>query len=217
VKVISKIFLVWRKGAGFRRITVGVIKKNVSEGVTFKYLEKGVSEAESFGFTPYEGFPDLNTIYTKNVAEIFGQRIVRSERNDISEFYDFWHIDLTRKDDSFYMLAFTQGLLPTDTFEFLADFNPQKGLTFVTEIAGIKRKELKSDVLKVHDILTYKWDENNTNDDYAVEVFKGDLSLGYIKKIHSRVFTRSNSKFMVRVKHIEKNGVLSRVFLDISL
>jgi len=113
------------------------------------------------------------------------------------------------------MLAYTQGILPTDNYEFLAEFNSSKDLKFITEISGLSKLKISSDSLKKGDILTYKKEPNNLYDEYAVKLFKGELFLGYIKIIHNRVFHRSNREFKISVQHIEKNGVLNRVFLKI--
>jgi len=140
---------------------------------------------------------------------------MRSERNDVKDFYDFWLIDKNYIDDVYYMLAHTQGILPTDNYEFLAEFNSTKNLKFITEISGLSKNKISSDVLKKGDIITYRKEPNNSYDRYAVKVFKDNLCLGYIKIIHNRIFYRSNRDFKVTVQHIEKNGVLNRVFLRV--
>ena len=146
MKAIGNIHLIWRPGKGSRRISVGTIKKSASEGIRFQYNEKGVEKAKEFGFVHYEGFPDTskNKIYNENVIEIFGQRLMRSERPDLKDFYDFWNIDLSKKEDKFYMLAFTQGLLTTDNFEFLDDFKHIDDLSFVTEINNLSEEKITS-------------------------------------------------------------------------
>ena len=215
MKSIGNIYLTWRKGKGERRILIGIIKRNKTKGTRFQYLEEGVKEANKFGFSIYEGFPDISTTYSNNVIEIFGQRIMRSERNDIKDFYDFWLIDKKHIKDVYYMLAHTQGILPTDNYEFLAEFNSSKELKFITEISGLSRAKISSDKLKKGDILTYKKEPNNSFDEYAVKVYKGKLFLGYIKVIHNRILNRSKKKFKISVQHIEKNGILNRVFLRV--
>lgn len=137
MKAISTIYLVWRKGKGSRRKVVGRIKKNATDGVRFEYLLKGVEEAQKEGFTPYIDFPDTDKVYKENVLDIFGQRLLKSERSDIQKYHDFWAIDPKFKEDKFYLLAYTQGMLSTDNFEFLADFHPVKDLKFVSEICGL--------------------------------------------------------------------------------
>lgn len=219
MKAIGNIHLIWRPGKGSRRISVGTIKKSASEGIRFQYNEKGVEKAKEFGFVHYEGFPDTSKdkIYNENVIEIFGQRLMRSERPDLKDFYDFWNIDLSKKEDKFYMLAFTQGLLPTDNFEFLADFNPIDDLSFVTEITNLSEAQIPSDKVSVEDILTYELEPNNLYDKKAVRVFKGELYLGHIKLIHCKVFHKTNRQFKLIVQGVEKNGVLKRVFIKATL
>jgi len=212
---IGNIYLIWRKGPGARRIPVGVIKRNSIDGTRFEYLQKNVNEAEKQGFIPYTGFPDISKAYTKNVIEIFSQRIVKSERNDLSDFFKFWRIDSTKKEDSYYMLAHTQGILPTDNFEFLADFNPKKGLTFVTEIAGLTKSKIPSEKLSVGDVLDYELEHDNLHDKYAVKLFKNEEFVGYVKLIHSKVFHRAKGKFKVTVHHLEKNGIIKRAFIEV--
>ena len=217
MKAIGNIHLIWRTGKGSRRISVGTIKKSASEGIRFQYNQEGVDEAKALGFVHYEGFPDINKIYTENVIEIFGQRLMRSERPDLQDFYNFWNIDQCKKEDKFYMLAFTQGLLPTDNFEFLANFNPVDDLSFVTEITNLSEAQITSDKVFIGDILRYELEPNNQYDNKAVKVFKGELYLGHIKLIHCKVFHKTSKQFDLIVQGVEKNGVLKRIFVKASI
>lgn len=215
VSKIGNIFLVWRKGPGSRRIPVGVIKRNISLGTRFEYIQENLIEAENQGFIPYTGFPDTSKVYKENVINIFSQRVSKSERNDLKDFYDFWKVNPLKKMDPYYMLAKTQGFLPIDNFEFLADFNPKKGLNFVTEIAGLSKTKISSDKISIGDKLSFSLDSNNDFDKSAIEIYKGDLFLGYVKLIHSRVFSKVNSQIDIKVHHIERNGILKRVFIEV--
>lgn len=216
MKTIGNIYLTWRKGEGSPRIPIGIIRKNHSEGTRFEYLKEGVEKAKAFGFSMYEGFPDLTKVYSENVIAIFSQRLMRSERNDIKDFYDFWLIDDQYKKDDYYLLAHTQGILPTDNYEFLAVFNPSPSLEFITEIAGLSKTQIPSDALHKGDVLRYEKEvPENKYDKFAIKVFKGDLFLGYIKTIHNIVFHNVKKPLSISVHHIEKNGVLSRVFLHV--
>lgn len=214
MKTIGQIYLVWREGSGGRRHIVGSIKRNATEGVRFKYIAKNLQAAKNDGFVSYDSFPNLEKVYEDNVLDIFGQRIMRSDRGDLHQFYDFWNIDRTKVEDKFYMLAYTQGLLPTDNYEFLADFNPIKGLNFVTEIGGLTYSQVPSDALAIGDELIYEFEPTNEYDSNAVKVLKGDLKLGYIKIVHNKVFVKARNPIKLKVKSIEKNGVLKRVFVD---
>ncbi len=216
MKEIGHIYLSWREGLGKRRHIVGVLKRNATLGVRFSYIKKGVDTAKKDGFSPYTEFPDFDKEYTENVLEVFGQRIMKSERSDISDFYDFWEIDTKFKDDKFYLLAHTQGLNPTDNFEFLADYNPSKSLRFLTDLASLSTLKLSADSVKPGDILTYKLESDNEFDDKAVKVLKGDEEVGYIKKIHSRVFYKQKVSFLkLVVKAVEQNGVIKRIFVKV--
>jgi len=217
VKAIGSIYLVWRKGKGSRRKVVGVIKRNASDGVRFQYIREGVEEAQKEGFTPYIDFPDTSKEYTENVLEIFGQRLIKTERSDAQKYLAFWDIDPKYKDDKYYLLAYTQGMQSNDNFEFLADFHPVKGLAFVSEICGLTHFKVEPGTLMPGDQLTWEKERNNPKDKYAVKIFKNEKELGYVKIIHSRVFyKKTKTELKIRVKSIDQNGTLNRVFIEIS-
>jgi hypothetical protein len=216
VKAIGKIYLAWRKGKGSRRSIVGVIHKNATKGVRFEYLKDGVLKAMEDGFTPYIDFPDIEKTYTENVLEIFGQRLIKTERTDSQRYLDFWDIDSKFKEDKYYLLAYTQGMLSNDNFEFLADFNPVKDLKFVSEICGLTHLNLQSGILAVGDKLTYELEHANPFDKFAVKVKKGNQLVGYVKVVHSRVFHKTKFPLQITVKSIDQNGTINRVFIEIS-
>lgn len=217
MKEIGYIFLSWREGLGKRRHIVGVLKRNATEGVRFSYIKKGVEAAKQDGFSPYTEFPEIEKEYTQGVIETFGQRIMKQERSDISDFYTFWEIDEKFKDDKFYLLAHTQGLNPADNFEFLADYNPTKKLRFLTDLASLSQLQLPANSVQAGDVLSYKLENDNKYDDKAVKVFKGDQAVGYIKKIHSKVFYKQKSTALkLVVKAVEQNGIIKRIFVQVS-
>lgn len=216
MKEIGLIYLSWRQGFGKRRYIVGVIRKNANEGIRFEYLKQDVQAAQKDGFTPYVEFPEIDRTYKDNVLEIFGQRIIKSERSDISDFLDFWEIDPKYKDDKFYFLAHTQGLNPSDNFEFLAEYNPTRSLRFLTDLASLSVLNLQPDTLKAGDILSYCLEPDNEYDPYAVKVFKGSQHVGYVKKVHNRVFYKIHrNHFTLKVKAVEQNGIVKRVFVSV--
>lgn len=217
MKSIGNIYLSWRKGQGFRRHLVGIIRRNTSDGIRFSYISKNVEEAKKEGFSPYTEFPDLAKTYRDNVLDTFSQRLMKSERTDIQSFYDFWEIDPQFKFDKYYLLAHTQGMVPTDNFEFLADFKPRKSLRFVTDLANVKVRELPAGSVKAGDELIYELEPHNPYDKYAIKVYKGSLQIGYIKQIHSRVFYKSPFyKLKLTVKAVNNNGTISRIFVKVS-
>ncbi len=213
---IKCIYLVWRRARNDSRIKIGVIKKNQTNGVTFRYLPDGVEKAISKGFNMYPDFPDFNMVYKNNVLETFAQRLTNTERSDIQKYYNYWEIRPELKDDKFYVLAQTQGLLSTDNFEFIAEYYPVKELKFTSEICGLTKRQLPPNTLRVGDELTWKLDKTNPFDSYAVQLFKDGIDIGYVKTIHSKVFHDSKyKKFKIQVKSIEQNGHLNRAFIAV--
>jgi hypothetical protein len=217
MKDFDKIYLSWRKGQGPRRHIVGALEQTPGGRFVFSYDEKEVEEAKKDGFTPYTEFPDITQSYNGNVLDIFAQRLIKSERPDIKNFYDFWEIEPQFTEDKFYLLGHTQGLLPTDNFEFLADYNVMEGLHFLTELEGLSNHPLPGDTLKAGDVLRFEVEKDNEHDHEAVRVFKGDKKIGYIKKVHRNVFHKTNAeKLKLTIKEVEKNGVIKRAFVKVS-
>lgn len=214
----SKIYLAWRKGKGTRRHIVGLLERTSDNNITFEYLPEASKLKYSDGFIPYFEFQDLNRKYDQNVLQIFSHRLMKPERPDIASFYSFWEVDSTKADDRFYLLGKTQGLMATDNFEFLADYESCYNSHFLTDIAGLSYANLPSGTLKHGDILNYEYEEDNPKDPKAILVKYGDLKIGYIKKIHSNIFTRCKSNtFDLVVKAIEQNGTIRKVFASVSL
>ena len=215
-KFFGNIFLCWRPKVGERRIKVGVLHQS-SNGLTFRYTDEAKKAAEQSGFTPYAGFPNLNETYTKNVLEIFSQRLTRSERPDIDKYYAFWRIAPEYRNDKLYLLAKTQGLLASDMFEFLADYNPVRGLDFVSDISGLSHTKLPADALSSGDILEWKREPENEQDKYAIALYKDKQKIGYVKKIHNLVFHKATHPIRVEVISTEANGHLNRAYIRIYL
>lgn len=217
MKEFGHIYLSWRQGGGHRRHIVGILKKSVSKGVTFQYIKDQVDKAKEQGFIPYTEFPEIDKAYSDNVLETFGARLTKPERSDINDFYKFWEISEKNKEDKFYLLAKTQGFLPTDNFEFLADYHPVLDLNFLTDLAGVSHLKLPNDSVSVGDELTFIKERGNERDPLAIKVLKGKQEIGYIKKIHARVFHKKHGeKLKLKVKAIDKNGVIKRIFVKAS-
>lgn len=218
MKEFDKLYLSWRKGQGSRRHIVGALTQSNDGSFSFSYNEAAVQKAREEGFAPYTEFPDITKFYNGNVLDIFAQRLIKTERPDIQTFYDFWEIEPQYKDDKFYMLGHTQGLQPTDNFEFLADYNLVDGLHFLTELAGLSAYQLPSGTLKEGDILRFELDKNNEHDIHAVTVFKGNTEVGHIKRIHCKVFHKPGAENLkLSIKSVDKNGIIKKAFIKVSL
>jgi hypothetical protein len=217
VTEFDKIYLVWRKGAGERRTAVGDLTKSPDGKYIFKYFKSAIELQEKEGFAPYTEFQDLTKEYNGNVVEIFGQRLTKNDRSDIHTFYKFWEVDADKAHDKFYLLGKTQGLIPTDNFEFLADYKFIPGLHFLTEIAGLSKSKLPKGTFQIGDELQFQLEPDNPKDNYAVKLFKNGKEVGYIKKYHSKVFYEATGKLRITVKAIDQNGFVKRVFVKVSV
>lgn len=209
-----EIYLSWRKEKGSRRKIVGVLKRSANNGITFKYLKEGAEIAKKEGFKEYPGFPlDYNKVYKEDNLDIFSLRLIPYDRKDNKRLLDFW--EAKEVTDKFDLLAFTQGWLPTDNFEFLGNFNPNKDFSFVTDIAGLSHIELEKDFIKIGDRLTYSFEINKeATKNTAIKVWKGNVHIGYIKVIHDNIFHKTKSKSLyLTVKEVEQNGRIKNIFV----
>ncbi len=215
-KLFGNIHLVWRKGKGHRRISVGIIKSNATDGAFFQYAPEGVKEAKTQGFLGYPGLSLDKEIHADNILGVFSQRLLKPERQDVKSYYDFWQVSRDRMSDPLCLLAYTQGLLPTDNFEFLADFNPSNGQQFITELAGLSYFQVKANEVSIGDKLSFIKEPNNNVDGKAIAII-GDRKLGYIKIIHSRVFYKNyKTPPTVEVYHLEGKEQVTKLFLKVT-
>lgn len=210
---VRRIYISWRKGRGSRRKIIGVIERTVLTGITFRYLKEGAEKALEDGFKEYPGFPLVyDKPYKEDDLDVFGLRLLSSDRPDYSKHLKFWEAEGIT--DKFTLLALTQGLLPTDNFEFLGLYNADNKLKFVTDISGLSHIELSKDLVMPGDQLIYEIEANkNAYHDKAVKVFKNDLHVGYIKNIHNHVFITSPKKYNLTVKSIDQNGIIRQIFV----
>lgn len=216
----DKIHLVWKKGASHRRVPVGLLERSIDDKYIFKYNAEIKDLQKTEGVTLYTEFQDVDKTYNGNVADIFGQRLMKIDRPDINNFFNFWEVDKEKANNKFYLLGKTQGLVPTDNFEFLAEYKLVSNLHFLTELASlsIQDPKLKRDSISVGDRLNFLLEPNNPKDKNAVKVFKDDLFLGYIKRFHCKVFYEAGAeKLYLSVKAIEQNGFIKRVFIKVVL
>lgn len=212
---IKRIYMAWRAGRSRSRIIVGVIKAN-SSSVVFNYIKEGVDKAAQDGFVCFPDFPDTSKTYDVNILRVLSQRLNNADRTDIGEYYSFWNVREKYKDDKMCILAQTGGILPTDNFEFLPDFYGVKDLAIVSELTGLSGNPLNNGDVEEGDALTWKLEPQNKFDNEAVAIYKGERKIGYVKKIHNRMFHKKGShKLSVRVKRIEHNGHINKVFMNI--
>ncbi|MBC36202.1 MAG: hypothetical protein CL663_09195 [Bacteroidetes bacterium] len=219
--LVKKIYLSWRKGHSYDRHLVGEFKRTSSQGLTFKYRKDDLNNAIKDGFLCYPDFPHTDKIYTSedNVLELISTRLINLERLDKDRFLNFWEAN-DNSFDSFDVLAFTQGRLATDQFEFLGVYFPYEINSFVTEIAGLSHNLKEQNIeIEVGEELDYILDPENRYDKNAVAVFsRNGTKIGHVKKVHNRFFYHgSRYNPTITVKAINRNGVINDIFVKVSL
>lgn len=207
------IYISWQKKVGEPRYIIAKIKRNV-DGMIFSYIENEFKAAQKDGLEYFLGFKNAVGTSSKEIEHLLSLRIISKDRPDRNEFLKFWEAENVT--DTFDVLALTQGKSATDNFEFLADFSTVKAkkLAFITDLAYLSHLKLPADTIKKGDKLTYKKEKDNTFDKEAVSVFLGDLKVGYIKKIHNKIFQRPQL-LTLTVKEISQNGVIKQVFVKV--
>jgi len=210
---VREIYLSWRKGPGHRRQLVGILKRNATNGITFRYLQKGVEEAQKDGFDSYPGFPVIfDKQYSEKDLDIFSLRLIPFERKDNQRSKVFW--EAKDVDDKFDLLALTQGILPTDNFELLGLFNPLKHFKFVSDLTGLTHLQLVRGTVSEGDVLTYQLiRDSRAFRSIAVEVYKSDKLVGYIKNVHNNIFLNASHNIHVTVKAVDQNGMMRKIFV----
>lgn len=210
--MIRVIYISWRKQVGDRRYIIAKIKRNVSEGISFDYM-KDYEDAKKDGLEHFLGFKNSQKLTRESIEYLLALRVISKERPDRNGYLSFWEAE--NIDDNFDVLALTQGKTQTDNFEFLAEYQPSEKLKFVTDIANLSHLKLPIKTLNKGDVLTYKLEKDNQYDKYAVCLYKGTLKVGYIKKIHNRVFHRTKKPLKITVKAVDENGVTKQVFVKV--
>lgn len=210
MKALGNLYLVWRKSANDKIITVGIVKRNASKGTRFMYIPEGVREAKKLGFTHFESFPSTISVYSNNVLGILEKRLKISEENYSDDFLKFFCVDPEYIDDVYYMLAYTHGKLQTDNFEFLADYNPVKGMSFVTELCNVSTSVLSKNPLVAGEKLKYRMKSN------VVEIIHNGQSLGFVNDVHAKAFFK-RKVLNVTLQAVNSEHLSSKVYVVVSL
>ena len=217
--ITNHIFLSWRPGPGERRFIVGRFDRHQHQTISFHYLTEAIRNATLKGFSPYPAFQDIEKVY-QDVLDTVSVRLVSTERSDRVKYLQFWEAD-NESYDEFDLIGLTQAWLTNDRFEFLAEFIPQPGLTFITDLAAQTYVKAQSEDLEIGDELCFEIETSNLLDSEAVKVLnKTGKKIGYIKCIHNRIFSETvlnSHQIKLSVKSLEMNGALKKVFAKVQL
>lgn len=218
----NSITLMWRSGKGSRRIAIGSLSKDkVNGALKFEYSQDGINEAKKIDshFAGYPGLPiDSSNFESSLLEEIFFSRLINTERNDARQLLDFWLVDPLRYSDKYYLLAQTQGLSFSDTFEFVPRYFKSHKNSFITDIAGLSRIPYDLSKLHIGDKLQFILEPENEYDPNAVYVSHNMEKIGYIKQGHNTVFNRTNIlKIKLTVWSIVSIGDINKLYVRVDI
>lgn len=218
----NSITLMWRPGKGSRRIAIGSLSKDkVNGALKFEYSQNGIDEAKKVDshFVGYPGLPiDSLNFESSLLEEIFFSRLINTERNDARQLLDFWLVDPLRYSDKYYLLAQTQGLSFSDTFEFVPRYFKSHKNSFITDIAGLSRIPYDLSKLHIGDKLQFVLEPENEYDPNAVYVSHNMEKIGYIKQGHNTVFNRTNLlRIKLTVWSIVSIGDINKLYVRVDI
>lgn len=212
----------WRSGKGSARFLIGTLTREsaIGDDITFTYNLNELAKAQKEGFFNYPDFENLETVYQTNLKTVFSLRLMPKSRADRENYLAFWMANINGL-DWFDELGFTQGILATDTFEFLAEF-PKKyngtGVAFISNIASLSHLDLSTDCINEGDKLRFVLDPTNKFDDKAVKLYENDLFIGYVKRGHNQFFYKVKPEEVeIKVTKIEKNGKMKQIYFSVRI
>ena len=216
----NKIYLMWRLGIGSRRIIIGELSDFKNGNLKFSYIEDGVNEAIEISDKNFKGYPGLDlskpSFDPELIKSLFFSRLVSTKRQDAKELLSFWLVEGNRISDQLYILAKTQGLLPTDNFEFVANYYSNQRCPFVTDIAGLSASDFDLATLEEGNYLSFELEQGNEYDKNAVAVYYKENKIGYIKQGHNIAFKRKDkSKVTIRVHKIIITPKIKKLYVRI--
>lgn len=186
----NELYLTWKHPSTRERYVIGILVQNDQE-YGFRYFQKPGTKnvyaaIDTGAFRLLPGMHDTNATYTsKTLFEIFQHRLPKNIDQETQEKIksNGWPLD------EFHILRYTQGRLPTDTFEFLDPIKANGKLRVDCPIAGWRYYEGDQclDHLKSGDAIRLEVEENNEYDPHAIIVRCIDgRTLGYVPSLYSR-------------------------------
>lgn len=222
ISLAERIFVSWRRADSERRYLVGEIMRNDNQ-VTFQYAYE-IYEALRDGMYLYNEFQNIEKKYSTNVLNIFAQRLTPKSRFKTASVYKFWQITQDIVKDDLATIALTQALLPTDNFEFLADFLPKKGLSFITDLSFTSQIALPANLLDSTDHLL--WEKRDSDQGQDIVVIHDGTIIGQIKQGHANVFDKYVGNIRIGLHEVEKSfahnvekekRIINKVFVKVQL
>ncbi len=140
----------------------------------------------------FEGYPAFarktrKSEFDSGVREAFMRRLPPRSRTDFAEYVRRFGFKDAEKISDAALLAYTEAKLPSDGFSLVGEL--EKSLLvgdFVLDIAGTRYQDFGDFCpAKPGDLLTLRKEPTNAHDPSAVEIFWGDVKIGYVNRMQA--------------------------------
>lgn len=174
------------------RRVIGVVLRRANGSVGFRYLT-GTDDFDKAVAAGFKGFPAFNAAHieiSQGVLEALLRRLPPRKREDFPDYLALHRLPNPFNASDFALLGYTRARLPSDGFELVPVFPPEKvPCEVIVELAGT-RHVFGPDVstLSVGDSVSFGIDTDNPVDQNAVLVRHQGRPLGYINRALREVF-----------------------------
>jgi hypothetical protein len=187
------VWVYWKDPDSRQRFRIGQIEKN--EMYTFRY-ETDLRDMVTKGFKPFFPFINVEEIYkSQELFSVFASRLPDPKRKDIGLILKKYGLN---EYDSFELLKKSGGRSPIDTLEFIEPIDlSEHFIRREVYVAGVSHGDLCDGRKCNHicdltelDYLDLAPEPTNHFDEYAVEICKDKVKIGYVPVYYSQaIFT----------------------------
>ncbi len=208
----------WRSMPNTARRIVASVVLYQDATVDFVYDGPDLDLAKADGFQGYHGFPLERRLPRGPYLSQFTNRIPGRNRPDFDELLGAWGIAPGASD--LEILARTFGKLPTDSFEFIPEIEPVRGIAYYSDIVGFQRADHSQALREISlgTVLDLVQEPENPVDATALKVMHSGLHVGYIKRVHCASIveaTESGIQVTATLDRVVKNGSIKEAILVI--
>lgn len=189
----KELWLIWKDPNARQRYKIGSLKQLSDSHYTFSYTNPDLDDAIQAGFRVFFGFDNLTKEYTS--TQLFANiasRLPNPARPDYLAILNRYN--LSEHSSDFEILRATRGRLLTDTYEFVAAYDPNK-IEF--DIAGTQHSpniEEWKQLIRIDDSLILQPEPDNKYDSNAIKVLwrRADkqFELGYVPRYYTKDLTK---------------------------
>lgn len=209
----DRLLLTWQpqdEASPRTRRVVGVVLRRAIGLYGFRYLTdtEDYREAVAAGFKGFPAFKHQDREITQGVVEALVRRLPPRSREDFAEYLALHRLPNPFPASDFALLGYTRARLPSDGFELVPVFSPDKvPCELIIEIAGT-RHTFGADVssVRIGDPVTFMQESANPVDKNAILVCHNGHPIGYVNRALRDVFQQWLQQWHVSAQIERLNG-----------